>query len=223
MQDQGVRLIGRQLGDPVQLDPSCFVLAKLVEASDRGGDRFAEAGLAEAGVATGDNHVGAEREVVADEDVLAAAEADRQRLVDAVAAADGQRDAWCDLGLQLQGAEEAGVIRSDGQLDGPDLKSCLVERLDDRSEDLAVGQGKPCRGGGRGGHLVKFAPRDRSSTAMLDQCHGRSPRVKEREQPGKRMPAGRRAQCKSSHLSTGMVRLQGGVFGVEPRPAHENR
>ena len=25
---------------------------------------------------------------------------------------DRQRDAWCDLGLQLQGAEEAGVIRT---------------------------------------------------------------------------------------------------------------
>jgi hypothetical protein len=56
-------------------------------------------------VLSGDDHIGAKRETVANEHALAAAEPDRQRLVDAVAAADRQRDAWCDLGLQLQGQD----------------------------------------------------------------------------------------------------------------------
>jgi hypothetical protein len=112
LQDQRIRPVERQLGAAVQLDPASFVLAELLEARDRSRDRFPEAGLPVPGVLSGDDHIGAKREIVANEHVLAAAEADRQRLVDAVATADRQRDAWCDLGLQLQGAEEAGVIRT---------------------------------------------------------------------------------------------------------------
>ena len=67
-----------------------LVLAEHVEGLDRVDDGTLEAGLPELGVLLRDRDLRPEREVVADEHTLPGDEAERERLVDRVADADGE-------------------------------------------------------------------------------------------------------------------------------------
>jgi len=130
-----------RLGHP--LDALLLGFPERRERRDGGPDGRPERLHAVDGVLPADEQLGAEGEVVADEHPAAGREPEREALVHRVAHADGEPDAGCQGGLQVQHPEEPRVGPGQPVLFRLDDVPGAAERLLDGVEHPGVADGVP--------------------------------------------------------------------------------
>jgi hypothetical protein len=134
-----------------------------------------EARAAVEGVLPGNQEFRSECKIIANEDATTGTEAQGKGLIDRVPDPYGERNAFGDGRLEIEGSEEAGIALRERELQALDLKCSGFAGAEHRVEHMAVLQGKPGLRVRRSLNQVELLSGHDARTAMeteIGVCHG---------------------------------------------------